>query len=288
MSQTDELLKNNEAYAEKFDKGGLPLPPARKVAVVACMDARLNPSYLLGLEEGDAHVIRNAGGVITDDEIRSLAISQRLLGTEEIILIHHTDCGMLTFQDDDFKPPDPGGHRDQAAVGGRVVRRPRGGRPAVQGAHRVEPVRAQQGLDPRLHLRRRHRAPAGGLLARRAGRRKLRAMSDDHGDPISYQALQPGTPIVSSDDRELGTVERVIENTKEHIFDGIVMRTGERLPVGRRAGGRAHRRAPRDADDRRRGGAQELTDYAPGAPEYRANVRGGRLSRFFGGGWKRH
>ena len=103
MSQTDELLKNNEAYAEKFDKGGLPLPPARKVAVVACMDARLNPSCLLGLEEGDAHVIRNAGGVITDDEIRSLAISQRLLGTEEIILIHHTDCGMLTFQDDEFR-----------------------------------------------------------------------------------------------------------------------------------------------------------------------------------------
>jgi carbonic anhydrase len=103
MSQTDELLKNNEAYAEKFDKGGLPLPPARKVAVVACMDARLNPSYLLGLEEGDAHVIRNAGGVITDDEIRSLAISQRLLGTTEIVLVHHTDCGMLTFNDDEFK-----------------------------------------------------------------------------------------------------------------------------------------------------------------------------------------
>ena len=103
MSQTDELLKNNEAYAEKFDKGGLPLPPARKVAVVACMDARLNPSYVLGLEEGDAHVIRNAGGVITDDEIRSLAISQRLLGTEEIILMHHTDCGMLTFTDEDFR-----------------------------------------------------------------------------------------------------------------------------------------------------------------------------------------
>jgi carbonic anhydrase len=103
MSQTDELLKNNEVYASSFDKGGLPLPPARKVAVVACMDARLNPSYLLGLEEGDAHVIRNAGGVVTDDEIRSLAISQRLLGTEEIILIHHTDCGMLTFQDDEFR-----------------------------------------------------------------------------------------------------------------------------------------------------------------------------------------
>jgi carbonic anhydrase len=103
MSYTDELLRNNEAYAAKFDKTNLPLPPAKKVAVVACMDARLNPSYVLGLEEGDAHVIRNAGGVITDDEIRSLAISQRLLGTEEIILIHHTDCGMLTFNDDEFR-----------------------------------------------------------------------------------------------------------------------------------------------------------------------------------------
>jgi carbonic anhydrase len=103
MSYTDDLLKNNEAYAGRFDKGGLPIPPAKKVAVVACMDARLNPSYVLGLEEGDAHVIRNAGGVITDDEIRSLAISQRLLGTEEIILIHHTDCGMLTFNDDEFR-----------------------------------------------------------------------------------------------------------------------------------------------------------------------------------------
>jgi carbonic anhydrase len=103
MSVTDDLLKNNEAYAESFDKGDLPLPPAKKIAVVACMDARLIPSRVLGLEEGDAHVIRNAGGVVTDDEIRSLAISQRLLGTEEIILIHHTDCGMLTFTDDAFK-----------------------------------------------------------------------------------------------------------------------------------------------------------------------------------------
>src|SRR3954466_14382105 len=103
MSVTDELLANNEKYAASFDKGELPLPPARKVAVVACMDARLNPYGILGLQEGDAHVIRNAGGVVTDDEIRSLAISQRLLGTEEIILIHHTDCGMLTFTDDDFK-----------------------------------------------------------------------------------------------------------------------------------------------------------------------------------------
>src|SRR3954469_24407045 len=103
MSVTDELLRNAEAYAANFEKGDLPLPPGRKVAVVACMDARLNPYGLLGLQEGDAHVIRNAGGVVTDDEIRSLAISQRLLGTEEIVLIHHTDCGMLTFTDDEFK-----------------------------------------------------------------------------------------------------------------------------------------------------------------------------------------
>jgi carbonic anhydrase len=103
MSVTDELLQNNERYAESFDKGNLPLPPARGVAVVACMDARLDLHKILGLEEGDAHVIRNAGGVITDDEIRSLAISQRLLGTREIILIHHTDCGMLTFSEDELK-----------------------------------------------------------------------------------------------------------------------------------------------------------------------------------------
>ena len=103
MSVTDELLQNAEQYAERFDQGGLPLPPAKRVAVLACMDARLNPYGLLGLSEGDAHVIRNAGGVVTDDEIRSLSISQRLLGTEEIILIHHTDCGMLTFSDDEFR-----------------------------------------------------------------------------------------------------------------------------------------------------------------------------------------
>ena len=103
MSVTDELLANNATYVAPFDKGDLPLPPGKKVAVVACMDARLNVYGALGLQEGDAHVIRNAGGVVTDDEIRSLAISQRLLGTEEIILIHHTDCGMLTFTDDEFK-----------------------------------------------------------------------------------------------------------------------------------------------------------------------------------------
>lgn len=102
MSVTDDLLANNARYAETFT-GPLPLPPAKKVAVVACMDARLDVYRILGLNEGEAHVIRNAGGVVTEDEIRSLAISQRLLGTEEIILIHHTDCGMVTFTDDDFK-----------------------------------------------------------------------------------------------------------------------------------------------------------------------------------------
>src|ERR1700719_3273235 len=103
MTQTDLLLKNNEASAKTFKKGHLPLPPAKKIAVLACMDARLDVHKILGLEEGEAHVIRNAGGVATDDAIRSLLISQRLLGTEEIVLIHHTDCGMLTFKDDDLK-----------------------------------------------------------------------------------------------------------------------------------------------------------------------------------------
>jgi len=103
VSTIDELVRNAETYAEVFEQGELPLPPAKRVAVLACMDARLNPYGLLGLSEGDAHVIRNAGGVVTDDEIRSLSISQRLLGTEEIMLIHHTDCGMLTFADDDFR-----------------------------------------------------------------------------------------------------------------------------------------------------------------------------------------
>ena len=102
MSVTDDLLQHNARYAEDFS-GPLPLPPAKHVAVVACMDARLDVYRILGLAEGEAHVIRNAGGVVTDDEIRSLAISQRLLGTKEIILIHHTDCGMLTFTDDAFK-----------------------------------------------------------------------------------------------------------------------------------------------------------------------------------------
>ena len=103
MSSTDAFLANNAAYAEAFDKGDLPVPPARRAAIVTCMDARIETGRLLGLEEGDAHVIRNAGGVVTDDVLRSLLISQRLLGTTEIILIHHTDCGMVTFRDDEVK-----------------------------------------------------------------------------------------------------------------------------------------------------------------------------------------
>lgn len=103
MSITESLLSNARQYALTFDKGHLPLPPARHVAIVACMDARLDPYALFGLTEGDAHVIRNAGGAVTDDVIRSLAISQRLLGTREIILVHHSDCGMVTFTDHEFK-----------------------------------------------------------------------------------------------------------------------------------------------------------------------------------------
>lgn len=103
MSVIDELLSNNSAYAATFDKGDQPKPPAKRVAVLACMDARLDPARILGIEEGDAHVIRNAGGVVSEDTIRSLLISQRFLGTREIMLVHHTDCGMLTFRDDDAK-----------------------------------------------------------------------------------------------------------------------------------------------------------------------------------------
>ena len=103
MTAISEFLDNNEIYASRFSEGSLPMPPAKKIAVVACMDARLETGALLGLVEGDAHVIRNAGGVVTDDVIRSLTISQRLLGTREIMLIHHTECGMLTFDDADLK-----------------------------------------------------------------------------------------------------------------------------------------------------------------------------------------
>ncbi len=103
MGAIDTYLSNNAKYSADFSKGNLPVPPAREIAIVACMDARLETGALLGLEEGDAHVIRNAGGVVTDDVIRSLTISQRLLGTREVMLIHHTDCGMLTFTDAELK-----------------------------------------------------------------------------------------------------------------------------------------------------------------------------------------
>ena len=138
MSTTDALLANAERYAASFSKGDLPAPPARRVAVLACMDARLNLCGLLGLREGDAHIIRNAGGVVTDDGIRSLAISQRLLDTEEIILIHHTDCGMLTFTDDG-SALDSGRRRHQALLGRRGLLRPRRGPAAVDRPHRDRP-----------------------------------------------------------------------------------------------------------------------------------------------------
>jgi carbonic anhydrase len=103
MSVAQEFQKANEVYASSFNKGDLPMPPARHVAVLTCMDARLLPSRFLGLKEGDAHVIRNAGGRASDDAIRSLAISQQLLGTNEVVVIHHTDCGMLTFSNEDLR-----------------------------------------------------------------------------------------------------------------------------------------------------------------------------------------
>src|SRR5918995_193209 len=102
MTVADEFFRDNERYAAGFGKGDLAMAPAKQVAIVACMDARLDPARALGFEEGDAHLIRNAGGVVSEDAIRSLAISQRLLGTKEIILIHHTDCGMLTFTDEEL------------------------------------------------------------------------------------------------------------------------------------------------------------------------------------------
>ncbi len=111
MSATEDLIANNAGYVATFSKGSLPLPPAKKMAVLACMDARLDPAKALGLQEGDAHVIRNAGGVASDDALRSIIISQRLLGTEEIVLVHHTDCGMETFHDDQVKDKNPGRDR---------------------------------------------------------------------------------------------------------------------------------------------------------------------------------
>ena len=118
MSRANEFVDANKSYASQFDGGNLPMPPARNVAVVACMDARLDIYRMLGLGLGEAHVIRNAGGVVTEDVIRSLLISQRLLGTNEIVLVHHTDCGMLTFRDDDVRSDveSETGHRPAFAL----------------------------------------------------------------------------------------------------------------------------------------------------------------------------
>ena len=152
MNVIDEVLSNNARYAESFDKGDLPLPPGCKLAVLACMDARLDPHRILGLQEGDAHVIRNAGGVVSDDAIRSLVISQRLLDTRAIILIHHTDCGMLTFRDDAVKDSIEAdtGLRPSFALEG--VRRSGTGCASIHGSHPGEPLHPVQGSSTRLCL----------------------------------------------------------------------------------------------------------------------------------------
>jgi carbonic anhydrase len=120
MSVTDELLGNNAAHAESFSGAGVPKAPAKQLAVVACMDVRLNPYDVLGIEVGDAHVIRNAGGIVGDEEIRSLAVSQHKLGTREVILIHHTDCGMLGLDDEQFarELEETAGEKPPWAAGG--------------------------------------------------------------------------------------------------------------------------------------------------------------------------
>ena len=248
MSVTDELLRNAENYAAAFDSGDLPLPPAKKVAVVACMDARLLPAKVLGLEEGDAHVIRNAGGVVTDDEIRSLAISQRLLGTEEIILIHHTDCGMLTFTDDEFRQSVQDGDRHQAAMGRRGLRRPRGGRAPVDRAHPREPVHPAHRLRARLHLRGRDGPPARGrarghgcaLPARRAVRAHSRGLGPS-GSPARHlrQPAQPRQPGHRRPARRTGRERRLNRRARR----GQAGEGERRQAPGRRPG---PARRPRD------------------------------------------
>lgn len=168
MTVTDDYLANNVDYASGF-KGPLPMPPSKHIAIVACMDARLDVYRMLGIKEGEAHVIRNAGCVVTDDVIRSLAISQRLLGTREIILLHHTDCGMLTFTDDDFK------RAIQDETGIRPTWSPESYPDAVEDVrqslrpHRGQPVRHQAHVAARLRLRCRHRqTQRGHALAARA------------------------------------------------------------------------------------------------------------------------
>jgi len=115
MSIIDEVLKSNETYARSFALGQLAMPPARKLAIVACMDARLTVEQALGLKTGDAHIIRNAGGIVTEDALRSLIISHHLLGTQEFLIINHTDCGMLTFKDEELRA------RLQTSTGAAVV-----------------------------------------------------------------------------------------------------------------------------------------------------------------------
>ena len=169
MSAIDVLFANNAAYVADFDRADLPLPPATKVAVIACMDARLNVFGALGLQEGDAHVIRNAGGVVTDDAIRSLAISQRLLGTEEIVLIHHTGCGMLTFNDEAFKrsiQDETGSNRSGRRKRSTTSTRTSASRSPGSRRTRSPPPRQR----PRVRLRREHgRLPRGHLTTRSVG-----------------------------------------------------------------------------------------------------------------------
>ncbi len=186
MSATDELLRNNDAYAGSFASGDLPMPPGKQVAVLACMDARLNVYGVLGLHEGDAHVIRNAGGVVTDDAIRSLVISQRLLGTREIVLIHHIGCGMLTFHDDEVKAAeggDRGRHRPAAPIRAGGLPRRRAGRPPVDRAHQGQPLHPAHRPGARLRIRRRHGQAQRSDLYRRFA---VGSRSDDrrHGWPI--------------------------------------------------------------------------------------------------------
>ena len=169
MTATDDLLANNAEYAGSFS-GPLPMPPGKGVAVLACMDARLDVYRLLGLKEGEAHVIRNAGGVVTDDAIRSLTISQRLLGTTEIVLVHHTDCGMLTFTDDVFKADIQSDTGIKPHWSAEAFSDLEAGRPAVDRADQGQPVRAEQGLGSWVRLRRRHReADRGQVVAASAG-----------------------------------------------------------------------------------------------------------------------
>ena len=180
MSVTDELLENNAACAGSFDKGDLPLPPARDVTVVACMDARLDVHKILGLQEGDAHVIRNAGGVITDHEIPSLTISQRLIGTREIVLIHHTDCGMLTFSDDELKAQIHEEEGPQIPLLDGVLLGPGRSRAPVGGAHQGAPFRPAQGQRARVRLRSRDGQAARGHLSR-IGRPKGEGRKEGYG-----------------------------------------------------------------------------------------------------------